>query len=74
MKRIKKLSKDAIINMARHIESGDRFFKIDNGSVTKALIEARYYLEFGMSSEEYKEKCYKEANDFMARLSTTYSF
>ena len=60
MKRLKP-SKDNIIQMAKRLEWGDTFYKIDEGSIADALIEARYHLEFGCSKEELAEKRAKKA-------------
>ena len=61
MIRSKSMTKEDIIYIAKSLEWGDKWFKIDNGSVTEALIAARYHMEYGMSKEEYNEKQYKKA-------------
>ena len=65
MKRNKTLDRDTICNMAKHLEWGDTYYKIDSGSVTEALIEARYIIEHGMSSAEYRQAQYEDADRWM---------
>jgi hypothetical protein len=68
MKRNKRITRDSIIHMAKSLESGDKYFKIDSGSMSEALIAARYYIEHGMSADDYKEKCYQESDIFLKNL------
>ena len=68
MKRNKKITKDSIITMAKRLEWGDTYFKIDHGSIAEALIEARYIIEHGVSSSEYKAIRERKSDDFMRDL------
>ena len=68
MKRLKVIGKDDIIQLAKHLEFGDTIYKVNNGSIKEALIEARYYLEFGMSKEQYREQRYSDADAFFSAL------
>ena len=70
MKRAKGISKAEIIKTAKMLESGETVFKLGDG-IAALLIEARYIIEHGMSSDEYREKSYNESNEFMARLVST---
>lgn len=68
MKRLKVLKKDDIIQLAKHLEFGDTIFKVNDGSIKEALIEARYYLEHGMSKEQYRDQRYIDADEFFSAL------
>ena len=68
MKRAKGMRKSDIIHIAKSLEFGDTFYKVDSGSIAHALIEARYYLEHGMSSKDYRDKRYMIADEFMRQL------
>ena len=55
--------------MAKHIESGVIYKKIDSGSLVNAIIEMRYYLEHGCSRAEHIEKRQERAIEFFERKS-----
>ena len=54
--------------MAKKLESGETYFKIEDGSIADALKEARYWIEHGMSSADYRDKQYQESDAFMRQL------
>ena len=68
MKRKKRMRKQDIIDMAKELEWGNTFYKVDLGSIKDALQEARYYLEYGMSKDDYIDQQQVDANAFMEKL------
>lgn len=68
MNRIKSLDIDSIIKLAKKLEYGETYYKIDDGSIKQAMIEARYYLEYGMSKDAYRSEQERIADDFMRNL------